>query len=63
MSVRPVTPDDVEVVVGLVRELADYEKSLDEARMTPAQLREALRARVIGWLQAGEARRRAAHAF
>ncbi|MCW2583651.1 MAG: ats [Klenkia sp.] len=42
MSVRPVTPDDVEVVVGLVRELADYEKSLDEARMTPAQLREAL---------------------
>lgn len=42
MSVRPVTADDVDVVVGLVRELADYEKSLDEARMTPAQLREAL---------------------
>jgi len=42
VSVRPVTADDVDVVVGLVRELADYEKSLDEARMTPAQLREAL---------------------
>jgi len=42
VSVRPVTADDVDVVVGLVRELADYEKSLDEARMTPAQLHEAL---------------------
>ena len=42
MSVRPVTADDVDVVVGLVRELADYEKSLDEARMTPAQLHGAL---------------------
>ena len=42
MTVRPVTPADVDVVVGLVRELADYEKSLDEARMTCEQLHEAL---------------------
>lgn len=42
MSVRPVRPDDVDVVLGLVRELADYEKSLDEARMTREQLHGAL---------------------
>jgi GNAT superfamily N-acetyltransferase len=42
VSVRPVQPADVEVVVQLVRELADYEKSLDEARMTPEQLHGAL---------------------
>lgn len=40
--IRPVTPDDVEDVVRLVRELADYEKSLDEALMTAAQLQAAL---------------------
>ncbi len=40
--IRPVTPDDVEDVVRLVRELADYEKSLDEALMTAAQLQDAL---------------------
>ena len=42
MTVRPVAPADVEVVVGLVRELADYEQSLDEALMTPEQLHAAL---------------------
>ena len=42
MTVRPVEPGDVDVVVGLVRELADYEHSLDEALMTPEQLRSAL---------------------
>ncbi|SDO19274.1 L-amino acid N-acyltransferase YncA [Klenkia soli] len=42
MSVRPVEPADVPVVLGLVRELADYEKSLDEARMTAEQLHAAL---------------------
>ena len=42
MTVRPIGPDDVAPVLGLVRELADYEKSLDEARMSPAQLHEAL---------------------
>jgi GNAT superfamily N-acetyltransferase len=38
MSVRPVRPDDVPAVVALVRELADYEKALDEVRLTEEQL-------------------------
>ncbi|MDQ1660502.1 MAG: hypothetical protein QOJ68_482, partial [Blastococcus sp.] len=38
MTVRPIRPDDVPAVVGLVRELADYEKALDEAQLTEAQL-------------------------
>ncbi len=38
MSVRPVRPGDVPAVVGLVRELADYEKALDEVRLTEEQL-------------------------
>ncbi len=42
MTVRPVEPGDVDVVVVLVRELADYERSLPEARMTAGQLHEAL---------------------
>ena len=42
MSVRPIRPDDVPAVVGLVRELADYEKALHEARLTEEQLTRAL---------------------
>ena len=42
MSVRPIRPDDVPAVVGLVRELAEYEKAPDEARMTEHQLHAAL---------------------
>ena len=42
MTVRPVRPDDVPAVVGLVRELAGYEKALHEARMTEEQLSAAL---------------------
>ena len=42
MTVRPVRPDDVPAVVGLVRELAEYEKALHEARMTEEQLSAAL---------------------
>lgn len=42
MTVRPIRPDDVPVVVGLVRELAEYEKAPDEARMTEDQLSAAL---------------------
>ncbi len=42
MSVRSIRPDDVPVVAGLVRELADYEKALHEARMTEEQLHAAL---------------------
>ena len=38
MTVRPIRPDDVPAVVGLVRELADYEKALDEVRLTEEQL-------------------------
>ena len=38
MSVRPVRPGDVPAVVALVRELADYEESLDEVRLTEEQL-------------------------
>jgi GNAT superfamily N-acetyltransferase len=42
MSVRPVRPDDVPAVVGLVRELAEYEKALHEVRLTEEQLTECL---------------------
>ena len=42
MGVRPITADDVPAVVGLVRELAEYEKARDEARMTEDQLSAAL---------------------
>ena len=42
MTVRPIRPDDVPAVVALVRELADYEKALHEARLTEQQLDEAL---------------------
>jgi GNAT superfamily N-acetyltransferase len=40
--VRPIRPEDVPAVVGLVRELADYEKALDEVRLTEEQLHESL---------------------
>ncbi len=42
LSVRPITADDVPAVVGLVRELAEYEKARHEARMTEDQLSAAL---------------------
>ena len=38
MTVRSIRPDDVPAVVDLVRELADYEKALHEARLTEEQL-------------------------
>ncbi|MFJ8200893.1 GNAT family N-acetyltransferase [Streptomyces sp. NPDC096152] len=40
--IRTATPADVPVIHALVRELAEYEKALDEARATPEQLMEAL---------------------
>ncbi|MGW6564305.1 N-acetyltransferase family protein [Streptomyces sp. NPDC054975] len=40
--IRTATPADVPVIHAMVRELADYEKSLHEARATPEQLHEAL---------------------
>jgi len=42
VTVRPIRPDDVPAVVGLVRELADYEKALSEVHLTEEQLRAAL---------------------
>ncbi len=42
MSVRPVEPGDVPAVVGLVRELAEYERALHEVRLTEEQLHTAL---------------------
>jgi GNAT superfamily N-acetyltransferase len=42
VSVRPVRRDDVPAIVGLVRELAEYEKALDEVRLTEDQLTECL---------------------
>ena len=42
MTVRPIRPDDVPAVVAHVRELADYEKALHEARLTEEQLAGAL---------------------
>jgi GNAT superfamily N-acetyltransferase len=40
--IRTATPADVPVIHTLIRELAEYEKALDEARATKEQLHEAL---------------------
>ncbi|GAA2385679.1 putative acetyltransferase [Catellatospora methionotrophica] len=40
--IRPATPDDVPVLIDLIRELAEYERAPQEAKATPAQLHEAL---------------------
>lgn len=40
--IRTATPADVPVIHAMVRDLAAYEKALDEARATEEQLREAL---------------------
>jgi GNAT superfamily N-acetyltransferase len=42
VSVRPIRPDDVPSVVGLVRELAEYEKAAHEVRLTEQQLHDRL---------------------
>ena len=42
MSVRPARPADVPAILGLVRELADYERALQEVQATAEQLRGAL---------------------
>ena len=41
-TVRPIAPDDAETVLQYFRDLAEYEESLDECRMTIDQLRTAL---------------------
>ena len=38
MTVRSIRPDDVPAVVGLVRQLAEYERALHEVRLTEEQL-------------------------
>lgn len=40
--IRPAVVEDVPVVLRLIRELAEYEKALDEVETTEEQLREAL---------------------
>jgi len=40
--IRPATSADVPVIHAMVRELAEYEKALEEARASEEQLREAL---------------------
>jgi GNAT superfamily N-acetyltransferase len=42
VTVRPIRTDDVPAVVGLVRELADYEQAAHEVRLTEEQLGAAL---------------------
>jgi GNAT superfamily N-acetyltransferase len=42
VSVRPIRPDDVAAVVGLVRELTEYEKSAHEVLLTEQQLHDQL---------------------
>jgi GNAT superfamily N-acetyltransferase len=42
LNIRAATPADAETVAGLVRDLADYEKLLDEARASPADFRREL---------------------
>ena len=40
--IRPAKPEDIAEIHAMVRELADYEKSLDQAKATPEQLHDAL---------------------
>ncbi|HVU71338.1 MAG TPA: GNAT family N-acetyltransferase [Mycobacteriales bacterium] len=40
--IREATPEDVPAIIGLIRDLADYEKSLDQVQITDAQLHAAL---------------------
>ena len=40
--IRPAQPEDVAQIHAMVRELAEYEKSLSEAKATPQHLHEAL---------------------
>ncbi|GGR18349.1 GNAT family N-acetyltransferase [Streptomyces netropsis] len=40
--IRPATPADVPLIHAMVRELAEYERALEDAKATEQQLREAL---------------------
>ena len=39
IQIRPARPDDAEILVALIRELAVYEKLEDQARASPEDLR------------------------
>lgn len=41
-TIRPATPADSDLIVALIRELAEYEKLLDQCHATPEALRESL---------------------
>ncbi|MDP9865931.1 MULTISPECIES: GNAT family N-acetyltransferase [Streptosporangium] len=40
--IRPATPDDVPAIIDMIRELAEYERALDEVETTAEQLHDAL---------------------
>ena len=42
LRIDPATPDDVPLMLDLIRELAEYEHEAESARATPEQLHEAL---------------------
>ena len=42
ITIMPATPDDIDLVMHLIRALAEYEHELDSAQATPEQLHEAL---------------------
>ena len=42
LHIDAATPDDVPLMLELIRELAEYEHEADSVQITPAQLREAL---------------------
>jgi GNAT superfamily N-acetyltransferase len=48
ITLRPATPADVGLILGFIRELADYEKGLDQVVATEATLREQLFGAGIG---------------
>lgn len=39
-SIRPATPDDAEVVVEMIKELADFQNMLNQCKLTVQQFRE-----------------------
>jgi len=42
LSIDPATPQDVPLILDLIRELAEYEREPDAAQATPAQIHDAL---------------------
>ena len=42
LAVRPATPDDVALILALIRELAEFERALDEVHATEESLRATL---------------------